>query len=635
MALLSIDKVSIAYGDRPLLDKVKFELDVGQRICIVGRNGEGKSTLLNILMGTIKPDEGSLWVNPTARIAKLEQSVPDEDDRSVFDVVASALESTRKLLDEYDDIAKSLGEHDDSKLMARLGELQQQLDTDDGWHWEQRVNRVIMQLDLPALDNMKNLSGGYKRRVLLARALVINPDVLLLDEPTNHLDIASVQWLEDYLLSYNGALIFITHDRAFLQRLATDILELDRGVLEMYPGNYKTYLQRKAENLAAEATQNALFDKKLAEEEKWIRQGIKARRTRNEGRVRALQALRKERAQRLEQQKNAKFTVEKAESSGKIVAEISNVDFSYADTKLIRNFSTLISRGDRIGFVGKNGIGKSTLLKLILGKLKPQKGSVKLGTRQDVAYFDQQRALLDMDKTVIDNLNHGSDFIDVNGQPRHVIGYLQDFLFTPQRARSPVRSLSGGECNRLLLARLFLKPANILVLDEPTNDLDVETLELLEEMLVNYEGTLLLVSHDRAFIDNVVTSVYVFEGDGIINEYIGGYSDWQTYLAGNQQKTDLGSESSSQRVKSKNSTNSAMPGAVKKKKLPYKKQQELASLPKIIESLELEKKQLETKMASADFYTGTEEQIKTSLEMVKNLGQQLETAYARWEELEG
>ncbi|MFV2057588.1 MAG: ATP-binding cassette domain-containing protein, partial [Thiohalomonadales bacterium] len=453
MALLSIDKVSIAYGDRPLLDKVNFELEAGQRICIVGRNGEGKSTLLNILMGNIKPDEGALWVNSSTRIAKLEQSVPDDDERSVFEVVASALDSIRALLDEYDDIAKSLGEHQDDKLMARLGELQQQLDTADGWHWQQRVNRVITQLALPEHENMKNLSGGYKRRVLLARALVINPDVLLLDEPTNHLDIASVQWLEDYLLAFNGALIFVTHDRTFLQRLATDILELDRGVLEMYPGNYKTYLQRKAENLAAEATRNALFDKKLAEEEKWIRQGIKARRTRNEGRVRALQALRKKRAERLDQQKNAKFNLEKSESSGKVVVEITDIHFSYAETTLIQGFSTLITRGDRIGFIGKNGVGKSTLLKLILGKLEPQSGSIKSGTRQEVAYFDQQRALLDFDKTVIDNLNHGSDFVEVNGQSRHVIGYLQDFLFTPQRARSPVRSLSGGECNRLLLAR--------------------------------------------------------------------------------------------------------------------------------------------------------------------------------------
>ena len=641
MALLSIDKVSIAYGDKPLLDKVSFELNIGQRVCIVGRNGEGKSTLLNILQGYIKADEGVLWASPTACIAKLEQSVPDDDDRSVFEVIASGLDTTRQYLSEYDAITQSLANHSDDKTLNRMGELQQLLDTHDGWHWEQRVDRVIENLALPKQEKMKNLSGGYKRRVLLARALVIEPDVLLLDEPTNHLDIESVQWLENYLLSYSGALIFVTHDRTFLQQLATDIVELDRGNLTLYPGNYQTYLRRKEETLAAEATQNALFDKKLAEEEVWIRQGIKARRTRNEGRVRALQALRKQRAQRREQQKGAKFHLDKGDASGKIVAEFQNVHFAYDDKVLVKNFSTIITRGDRIGLIGPNGIGKSTLLKLILEKLKPTDGKITYGTRQDVAYFDQQRSQLDLNKTVIDNLNHGSDFIDVNGQPRHVIGYLQDFLFTPQRARSPVRSLSGGECNRLLLARLFLQPANILVLDEPTNDLDVETLELLEEILTRYDGTLLLVSHDRAFLDNVVTNVYVFEGEGIINEYIGGYSDWKYFTETNSGKFNGIESKSASEPQSENSVITSLqavqqaPSKQAKKKLAYKEQQELSGLPKKIECLEADKNELEKLMADPGFYKNTEDKIKVILDQVTKISAELEIVYARWEELEG
>jgi len=522
MALVKFESVSLAFGHVALLDKVDFQIEPNERVCLIGRNGTGKSTLMQVLRGTIKPDDGEVWTQKGLRIAWLAQEVPADQTKTVFDVVTEGLDEVGSVLAEYHHIALQLDHSSSSAQMERLSELQQKLETENGWLLEQRVEQVITRLGLPADQSLAELSGGMKRRVMLAQALVTEPDLLLLDEPTNHLDLAGIQWLEEFLLNWNGSLLFITHDRTFLQNLATRIVNLDRGILTSWPGSYQNYLQLYEAKLETEAKHNALFDKKLAQEEAWIRQGIKARRTRNEGRVRALEALRRERSQRRELQGKAKLKLENADLSGKIIVEVENASVGYGGTPVIRNFSTRIMRGDRIGIVGPNGAGKTTLLKLLLGELKPDAGTVRLGTKLQVAYFDQQRAQLDPDQTVMDNLGHGREYVTINGRQQHIMGYLQDFLFPPQRVLSPVSSLSGGERNRLLLARLFTQPANLLVMDEPTNDLDVETLELLEELLTEFNGTLLLVSHDRTFLDNVVTSTMVFEGEGTVNEYVGG-----------------------------------------------------------------------------------------------------------------
>ncbi len=626
MSLIRFEKVSLAFGHWPLLDNVELQIDPGERVCLVGRNGTGKSTLMHVLRGAIAPDEGKVWRKSGLRVAYLAQDLPVDETRTVFEVITDGLEAMGAAMVEYHRALQVVMEDPSEAAMAALSRAQQALDAGDGWRLEQRVEEVISRLDLPADKTLDALSGGFKRRVLLAQALVLEPDLLLLDEPTNHLDIEGIQWLEEFLRSWNGSLLFITHDRAFLQNLATRIVELDRGVLTSWPGDYANYLVKREERLAIEAEHNAKFDKKLAQEEVWIRQGIKARRTRNEGRVRALQALRNERRQRREQQGKARLEMSQADASGKLVVEVEDATVGYGETPVIRDFSTKIVRGDRIGIIGPNGAGKSTLLKLLLGELQPQQGTVKLGTKLKVAYFDQQRAQLDLDKSVIDNLNLGGDMVSINGREKHVMGYLQDFLFPPQRVRSPVSSLSGGERNRLLLARLFTQPANLLVMDEPTNDLDVETLELLEELLGDYSGTLLLVSHDRAFVDNVVTSTLVFEGEGRVNEYVGGYNDWL------RQRKTASPAAKTSKPPAARPVAEAPPKRTKR--LSYKDQRELEALPAQIEALEDEQASLQEQINEPGFYQRDKAVIETDLARLEQLQAALAAAYERWEALE-
>ena len=526
MPLIQLQNIQVSFGGPALLDNLSMTIEPSERICLIGRNGAGKSTLMKVLNGEIKADSGEIIVQSSAVIAQLEQEVPRDMTGSVYEVVASGLEETGELLSQF----HALNEEDDigsEDWMARFEKVQHKLEACNGWHFQNTIDTVISRLELNPDTDFAKLSGGIKRRVLLARALVQEPDVLLLDEPTNHLDIEAIIWLEDFLLSFKGSLVFITHDRSFLRRLATRIIEIDRGQATSWPGDYDNFLRRKEETLHAEELENARFDKKLAQEEVWIRQGIKARRTRNEGRVRSLEKMRSERGERREQQGNAKMQVSVGERTGKRVVEVENINYTLPTGRvLIDDFSTLVQRGDKIGLIGPNGVGKTTLLKILLGELKADSGKLIEGANLQVAYFDQLRSQLDEKRSVKDNLDRGADKVTVNGQEKHVISYLQDFLFTPDRANSPVNALSGGERNRLLLAKLFTKPANVLVLDEPTNDLDVETLDLLEELLLNYEGTVLIVSHDRTFVNNLVTSCFVFEGEGKITDFPGGYDDW-------------------------------------------------------------------------------------------------------------
>jgi ATP-binding cassette subfamily F protein uup len=613
MPLVTLDRVSIAYGHLPLLDEVAMQVDARERVSVIGRNGTGKSTLLKILSGEIAPDAGTVWRQPSLRIARLEQDVPLSAHRSVFDVVAEG--------------------------------HTHHLEEDEAWLREHHVELILSRLELPADAIVDTLSGGLRRRVLLARALVGQPDLLLLDEPTNHLDIEAIQWLESFLAEYEGAVMFVTHDRAFLQRLATRIIELDRGKLTSWPGNYATYLRRKEEALANEQVLADKFDKKLAEEEVWVRQGIKARRTRNEGRVKALEAMRVERAARREQMGNVRLQVEQAEQSGKLVFEAKDVSKSYAggdpsvDPKpVIRHFSTRVIRGDRIGLIGPNGAGKTTLLRMLLGELTPDEGEIRLGANVQIAYYDQQREQLDPERTVFDTVGEGNDTVTSNGRTRHVHAYLRDFLFSDERARSPVKALSGGERNRLLLARLFTRPANVLVLDEPTNDLDLETLELLEEQLVEWPGTLLLVSHDRAFLDNVVTSTFVFDGDGRVQEYVGGYEDWvrqrlaeKSASVAEAKKARSTSEQSSSRPVEKPKTTKI---ETRRKKLSFKEQRELDQLPAAIDALETEQRELAARIAAPEFYKEGAEAIKQALARTDALPLELAKVYARWAELD-
>ena len=608
-----------------MLDNVNLTIDRGERICLLGRNGAGKSTLMKLIAGELKSDDGEMIVEKGSCIVRLTQEVPEGIEGSVFDVVSSGLGEVGELVREYHHIIVKLETDCSEALMEKLSRVQQKLEAADGWQMEQRVESVISRLSLDADIEFAALSGGLKRRVLLARALVLEPDLLLLDEPTNHLDIASIEWLEEFLLSYGGSLLFITHDRMFLRRLATRILELDRGQLTDWPGDFDNFLRRKDEMLNAEEKENARFDKKLAQEEVWIRQGIKARRTRNEGRVRALETMRKERSQRRERTGQVNMGVQSSERSGKLVVEVENVDYAWDGDPVIKGLSTTIMRGDKIGIIGPNGAGKSTLLGLLLGKLQPKSGTIKMGTKVEVAYFDQLRTALDENKSVQDNVGGGSDKVTINGRDKHIISYLQDFLFTPERIRTPVRALSGGERNRLLLAKLFTRPCNVLVMDEPTNDLDAETLDLLEELLLGYEGTLLLVSHDRAFLNNVVTSSLVFEGKGRVNEYIGGYDDWLR-----QRRAEAPAKAKSE----KKEASPAKP-EIKPTKLSYKDQRELDSLPKIIEELDAELEAIQSKIADPDFYKSDPAEVTATTDRMAEVEAKLSAAYARWEELEG
>ena len=630
MALISLDQVSVAFGLQPLLDKVSYHLDAGERICLVGRNGTGKSTMLSLVAGTLTPDSGEVRREGGIRVATLGQQLPERVDTSIFDYVAEGLEGIGEALKLHHHLTQELASQPSDATMKRLAEVQHLLEAQDGWRLEQKVNTTLSRLDLPADRLMSELSGGWRRRVALARALVAEPQVLLLDEPTNHLDIDTIAWLEEQLLAFSGAILFITHDRAFLRRLATRIIELDRGNLTDWPGNYDNYLTKKAELLEVEAKHNALFDKVLAQEEVWIRKGIEARRTRNEGRVRALYKLREERTERREQQGKAEFEIEEARRSGRLVAELKAVSFSHGERDIVRDFSARIMRGDKIGLIGPNGAGKTTLLRLILGELEPTAGEIRRGTNLEVAYFDQLRAQLHPEKTVADNAAEGKDFVEIGGQKRHIISYLQDFLFSPERIRTPVKALSGGECNRLLLAKLFLKPSNVLVMDEPTNDLDVETLELLEELLIDYKGTLLLVSHDRAFLDNVVTSTIAFEGEGRVREYVGGYSEWLRQRPA--PKDAVKPSSAKTPVQEASKSAAAVPMA--RKKLSYKDQRELDALPAKLESLEAEIGALQAQANEPAFYQKPVAETQKLLSELNEKQAELDSAYARWEELE-
>ena len=629
MSLLRLDNVSLAYGHVPLLANVDFQVERGERVCLLGRNGAGKTTILRVISGVAPPDEGGVWRHDMLRIAHLEQEVPPDTQQTIYEVVAAGLGELGALLAEYHQVAHAAGAGERALLM-RMAELQTRIDALGGWNINQKVETVLTRLGLSPDQRLASCSGGIRRQVMLARALVSDPDLLLLDEPTNHLDIAAITWLEDFLRDYRGALIFVTHDRMLLQHLATRIVELDRGKLISFPGDYDAYLSKKEELLEIEARAAANFDKKLAEEEAWIRQGIKARRTRNEGRVRALQAMRWERSQRLELQGTVRFALEPGVISGKLVIDLRRVGFRYGDRVIVRDLATTILRGDRIGIIGPNGCGKSTLLKLILGELAPTSGEVIMGTRLKLAYFDQHRRELNPEKTVRENMTDGSDYVTVRGRSQHVIGYLKDFLFPPQRIDSPVRALSGGERNRLLLAKIFAQSANMLVLDEPTNDLDVETLELLEELLADYQGTLLLVSHDRTFLDNVVTSTLVFEGEGKIGEYAGGYEDWK------RQRLPRSSKELPKHASAPLSIATAVAEKTndKNRKLSYKEQRELEELPEKIEALEAEQSELHRLMGDGDFYRQPGDKITAAMERLEAVRNELEACYSRWQILE-
>ncbi len=643
MTLLKLTQVSLAYGATPLLEEVSWQIARGERVCIIGRNGTGKSSMLHLVKGARLADSGEVWRAPGLKIGELPQELPAADDRTIFDVVSDGLDGVGALLAEFNHISQNIQTDEDLNKMMHV---QQELEARDGWRLQQLVDSTLSRLQLPAEKKMNELSGGWRRRVLLAQALVAEPDLLLLDEPTNHLDIGAIAWLEDALLNFTGAVLFITHDRAFLQNLATRIFELDRGHLIDWNGDYASFLVHKEQQLAAEETANALFDKKLAQEEVWIRQGIKARRTRNEGRVRELKALRVERSQRRERQGAANINIGTAEKSGKQVIVVDKVSFAHkGGPELIKDFSMVLQRGDRIGLLGANGSGKTTLLKLLLGDLQPTKGTIEVGTKLEVAYFDQLRHQLDPEKTVIENVGEGSDTIMIDGQSKHVLSYLGDFLFSPQRARTPVKALSGGERARLLLAKLFTRPANLLVLDEPTNDLDVETLELLEEVLMEFKGTVLIVSHDRAFLDNVVTSTLVFDGTGRVREYVGGFDDWlrqggSIRLLGvaddlEAPQAAVTTTAVSKDVENVSLTKDTDDGAAPKQKLSYKLQRELDAIPEHIDSLETELEALHNQVSQVDFYQQSAQVTEAVLAKISTVQDQLDGLIERWAELEG
>lgn len=636
MALLNLSNAYLGFGDHPLLDHTELHIEPNERVCLVGRNGAGKSTLMKILAGEIQLDDGKLTLEKDIVVTRLEQDPPRHVQESVFDYVAEGIAHLSDLLKQYHHISQQMQTDYSDELLTKLSHIQAQLEHNNGWQFENRIQDTLKLLELDPDKKLCELSGGWVRRAALARALVADPDILLLDEPTNHLDVEAITWLEDLLLNFKGSIIFISHDRSFIRKMATRIVDLDRGKLVSYPSNYDLYLETKAEDLRVEELQNALFDKKLAQEEVWIRQGIKARRTRNEGRVRALKKLREERRNRREVQGSAKIQIDQSTRSGKIVFDIENASYEVAGKTLLKNFSATIQRGDKIALVGANGCGKTTFIKLLLGELQPTSGTIHCGTKLEVAYFDQYRAELDLEKTVMDNVADGKQDIEVNGVKRHVLGYLQDFLFPPKRAMTPVKALSGGERNRLLLAKLLLKPNNLLILDEPTNDLDVETLELLEELLTDYQGTLIIVSHDRQFIDNTVEECFFFEGDGVVNKYIGGYFDakqqqiqYHASLAAHSQNVKKNEPLAIEPVKAEKTK-----AEQKKVKLSYKEQRELEALPAQMEALEAEMEALQSEVNSADFFSKEASYTQAQLQKLAEAEMALEQAFERWEQLE-
>ena len=639
MPLLTLQRVGLAFGHLPLFEDADLQIDNGERIALIGRNGSGKSSLLRVLSGDQAVDTGAIWREPGLRVSRLDQDVPVVGERSVFAEVAAGLGALGTLVTEYHQAATRVAETHAPADLERLGKLQHSLEERDGWRLEQKVELIVSRLSLPADRRMSELSGGWRRRALLGRALVSEPHLLLLDEPTNHLDIDAIRWLEEYLQSYAGAMLFVTHDRAFLSAVATRIIELDRGRLTSWPGDYTSYLQKKDAALDAEARELERLDKKLEKEEAWPRQGVKARRTRNEGRVRALMALRAERSAYRAQSGTVRLAVDDGQATGKIVFEADRVSKSFAGRPIVRDYSQRILRGDRIGLIGPNGSGKTTLLRLLIGEMEPDAGDVRAGSRLQVAYFDQQREQLDPDATIADSVNEGNTTVTVNGQPRHVVGYLADFLFPRERAQSPVRSLSGGERNRLMLARLFARPANVLVLDEPTNDLDVETLELLEELIGAFDGTVLLVSHDRAFLDNIVTSTLAFEGEGVVREYVGGYADYlrQSAARVRPRARTPGADMAAPR----SARDSGAPAAVVrddraagKRKLSYNEQRELDALPARIAALETEHAALKAEMEGGDFYKSGADRIHLVMTRVDAVAGELDSLLARWVELD-
>ncbi|EIA1623944.1 ABC transporter ATP-binding protein [Vibrio parahaemolyticus] len=633
MALLTIHNAQLAFGDHPLLDRAEFALQENERVCLVGRNGAGKSTLMKVLAGDILLDDGKIQITQDVVVSRLEQDPPRNQEGTVYEYVSGGLAEIGEQLKIYHDLLDLVAQDPSEKNINRLAKTQEQLDHSNAWRFDDRVKNVLSALKLSPDTLLRDLSGGWQRKAALARALVCDPDVLLLDEPTNHLDVTTIEWLENFLKDFKGSIIFISHDRAFIKSMATRIVDLDRGQLSSFPGDYDNYLLEKEEMLRVEDMQNAEFDKKLAQEEVWIRQGIKARRTRNEGRVRALKKLREERRDRREVQGKVNLNIDDASRSGKIVFEAENVSFAYDGRQIVDNFSFNIMRGDRIALIGPNGCGKSTVLKLLLGQLEAQSGRLHCGTKLEVAYFDQYREILDPEKTVIDNLADGKQEVMVGGRQRHALSYLQDFLFAPKRARTPVKALSGGEKNRLLLARILLKPNNLLILDEPTNDLDIETLELLEEMLANYQGTLLLVSHDREFVDNTVTTSWIFEGGGVIEEFVGGYHD-----AKQQRDQALAVRFSTEKPAKKEKVVEETPKTTQpknnSKKLSYKLQRELEALPAKLEQLESDIETLQEQVNDPEFFAKPVEQTQPVLEQLAALEQELEIAFERWEELE-